>query len=305
MKKTSKPIVFFGSGPVAAKSLQLLSDDFQIEAVVTKPRPPHHKGDVPVLGIAEKLKLPIFTTQNKTELDALIAKKPFKADVGVLVDFGIIVSQKVIDYFPLGIVNSHFSLLPAWRGADPITFAVLSGEKQTGISLMLLVEAMDEGPLLAQAPYGMLPDITTPELTEELIELSYEALREVLPKYIQGELQPVPQPTTEPTYSRRLSKEDSNLDWKKPAEVLEREIRAFAGWPKSRATFINLEVVITKAHVIDAEGTPGKTAIIDKQPVVFCGRGALVIDRLKPANKQEMTGQAFLAGYSKVFLQTN
>jgi methionyl-tRNA formyltransferase len=304
MKKISEPIVFFGSGPVAAESLRLLHESFPIEAVVTKPRPPHHHGDVPVLSTAEKLGLPVHTVLSRQELDDLVAAKPFKSHVAILIDFGIIVSQKVIDYFPLGIVNSHFSLLPEWRGADPITFAVLSGQKQTGVSLMLLVEAMDEGPLLAFGIHDLTPDITTPELTEYLIKLSYGLLRDVMPGYLAGDIKPMPQSRTgrSTSYSRRLTKEDGIIDWTKPATVIEREIRAFTGWPQSRTQLGTLDVIITKAHVINASGAPGKTTIIAKQPVIYCGEQALAIDRIKPAGKKEMTGEAFLAGYKHILV---
>src|SRR5690349_4191168 len=136
MKKISEPITFFGSGPVAAESLRLLAQSFTIEAVITKPRPAHHKGSVPVLELAEKLQIPVRTASTKSELDALFDSRPVKSRVAILIDFGIIVSQQVIDYFEYGIINSHFSLLPEWRGADPITFSILSGQPRTGISLM-------------------------------------------------------------------------------------------------------------------------------------------------------------------------
>lgn len=305
MKKISKPIVFFGSGPVAAKSLASLMQDFEIEAVITKPRPAHHKGDVPVLELCEKANLPIFTAEDRKTLDELFSAKKFVSDLAVLVDFGIIVSQKVIDSFPLGIINSHFSLLPAWRGADPITFSILHGDQETGVSLMLLVEAMDEGPLLAQATYPLRADITTPELTEELIELSSKMLSEIIPLYLKGQAHPMPQdPSRLASYSRRLSKQDGIIEWSKSAVVLEREIRAFAGWPKSRATVGGMEAIVTKAHVINKTGTPGRTAVIDGQPVVYCGEKALLLESIKPANKKQMSGTAFLAGYKKMFLNT-
>lgn len=300
MKKTSKPVVFFGSGPVAAESLRLLAQNFSIEAVVTKPRAAHHKGDVPVIRMAEELKLPIHTVSNKRSLDELIAQNPFESKIGILIDFGIIVSQKAIDYFPLGIVNSHFSLLPEWRGADPITFAILSGQKTTGVSLMMLVEAMDEGPLLGYGVYGLSDTITTPELTAGLIELSDTLLKTIVPDYIEGLIVAQPQTTDiEATYSRKLTKEDGVINWQKPAENIEREIRAFIEWPKSRAAIANREVVITGAHVVDLSGQAGSFAVVDKQLVAYCGEKALVIDTLKPAGKQEMTGQSFLAGYKQ------
>lgn len=311
MKKTSEPIVFFGSGPVAAESLRLLAQNFVIEAIVTKPRAAHHKGSVPVLELAEILKLPVYTAENKKQLDDLFKQHPFKSRLGVLIDFGIIVSQDVIDYFPLGIINSHFSLLPEWRGADPITFSILSGQKSTGVSLMLLTAGMDEGPLLARTDLAIPANMTTPELTRQLIEQSDEALQDTIPRYLSGETKPASQEDTAkmlgrpftPTYSRKLTKEDGVLDWSKSAAQLEREIQAFIDWPKSRTEINDLELIVTAAHGSTQQGSPGTPTIIDKKPAFFCGKDALVIDRLKPAGKKEMTGEAFLAGYKKLFLQ--
>jgi methionyl-tRNA formyltransferase len=298
MKKISSPVVFFGSGPVAAESLRLLNTNFTIEVVVTKPRPEHHKGDVPVIRVAEELGLPIFTVVNKRTLDDLIESTSFKSRLGILIDFGIIVSQKAIDAFPLGIVNSHFSLLPEWRGADPITFSILSGQKETGVSLMLLTAGMDEGPILAYGTYELTPTITTPQLTHELIELSDALLQETMPGYIEDSIVAQPQnPTQEITYSRKLTKDDGVIDWGKSATQIEREIRAFIEWPKSRTIIAGRDVVITQAHVVSITGAPGKAIVHEKQLVVSCGKDSLVIDHLKPAGKKEMTGQAFLAGY--------
>lgn len=298
MKKMSSPIVFFGSGPVAATSLELLAQDFTIEAVITKPRPAHHKGDVPVISVAEKLGLPIHTVTNRKTLDQLLETTVFKSRVAILVDFGIIVSQEAIDTFPLGIVNSHFSLLPEWRGADPISFAILSGQKMTGVSLMLLVPAMDEGPLLGYGVYDIPEGTTTPELTSDLIQLSHALLCQIVPDYVAGKIAPQPQTDkVEPTYSRKFTKEDGIIKWNKRAVDIEREIRAFIEWPRSRATIAGKDVVITKAHVIDKDGPVGTLDVFDKQLVAFCGEQALVIDTLQPAGKKEMTGQAFLAGH--------
>lgn len=309
MKKMSETIVFFGSGPVAAESLRLLSKNFYIEAVVSKPRPAHHKGEVPVLEVAKELNRPLLTATNKATLDELFAGKPAKSRLAVLVDFGIIVSQQVIDYFPLGIINSHFSLLPEWRGADPITFSILSGQKRTGVSLMLLTAGMDEGPLLAQADCKIEAHTTTPQLTEQLIEMSDSMLTTILPLYIDGSALPADQMAVtisdaqEPTYSRKLTKEDGILDFTRPATQLEREIRAFSGWPKSRTSLDNnFELVILDAHVANDDGQPGDRKIYNKLPAIQTADGLLVLDRIKPAGKRDMSGQAFLAGYRNIFL---
>jgi methionyl-tRNA formyltransferase len=295
MTKTSEAVVFFGSGPVAAKSLALLAQDFNVEAVITKPSTLSEMSAI--------TSAPTHAVSNKKELDKLFAEATFTSQVAVLIDFGIIVSQAVIDYFPKGIINSHFSLLPQWRGADPITFSILSGQKQTGVSLMLLVEAMDEGPLLAQAPYDIQPNETTPTLTASLIELSHQSLKKTLPLWLLGETQAASQESIslcpdKLSYSRKLTKADGIIDWSKPAEQIEREVRAFIEWPKSRTTIGDLDVVIASSKVVKKQIEPcGKFWVENKQLFVSCGKDSLEILTLKPAGKKEMPAKAFLAGY--------
>lgn len=290
MKKMSETVVFFGSGPVAATSLELLAKSFVVEAVITKPKPEHHRGDFPVIDLAEKLKLPMYTARNKAELSDLITTTLFKSRIGVLIDFGIIVAQDVIDAFPLGIVNSHFSLLPEWRGADPITFAILSGQPKTGVSLMTIDEGMDTGKILTQKTWHIKPGSTATTLTDELITLSDQLLAEYLPRYVSGDIKPRQQPhPNRATYSRKLSKEDGLVDLSKPAEQLEREIRAFSEWPKSYTQLAGKDVIITQAHV-SSDTSPKDLALKTSQ-------GYLIIDQLKPAGGKEMTAQAFLAGH--------
>ena len=302
-------IVFFGSGPVAAQSLQLLLEWCDVEAVVTKPQPAHHKEPFPVLTVASQYNLKRFTAQGRKELSEVFASKPVASRIGVVIDFGFIINQDVIDYFPLGIINSHFSLLPEWRGADPITFAILSGQPRTGVSLMSIVAAMDEGPLLAQGEHTMHPDETTPSLTQELIHLSDGLLRESLPGYIDGRLKLASQEEVcrmigreyRPTYSRKLSKEDGVLDFTKSAVQLEREIRAFIDWPKSRTVLAGKDVVVTRAHAVptnDPDSKPGDVSVVKAAGVIQIqtSDGNLCVERLKPAGKPEMSAIAFLAG---------
>lgn len=301
MQNISETIVFFGSGPVAAESLALLAESFSIEAVVTKPQPTHHKEVFPVLATARKLGLKTLTPANKVELSALFATRPVTSRVGVVIDYGIIISQQVIDYFPLGIINSHFSLLPRWRGADPISFAILNGDKQTGVSLMLIVAALDEGPLLAQAPYDIPANMTTPELTRDLIEISAKTLAEVLPLYTNGQLHITAQnPTETVSYSRKLTKADGQLDFQRPAVELERQVRAFVPWPGSQTKIGDKDVTITASHVIAGSGPAGKIYRDGKTFGFYTTENILIIDQLKPSGRSEMASQAFLAGYGKL-----
>lgn len=291
--------VFFGSGPVALKSLELLSESFSIEAIITKP--------------ATKDRMqqsfpgtPVYVVANRAELDQLIAQQSFTSLFGILIDFGIIISQSVINSFRLGIINSHFSLLPEWRGADPITFAILSGQAQTGVSLMLVTKGMDEGPLLAQAPCDIPQGATTPGLTEELIGISDVLIKNIVPAYVNGSVVPAPQeqislaPDPTPTYSRKLTKEDGKLDWVKPATRLEREIRAYIAWPHSYTSLTGRDIIITHGQVADRTGQPGEVQTESNRLFICCGEQALEILQVKPAGKAEMSAKAFLAGYGRM-----
>lgn len=289
----SNKIVFFGSGPVAAESLRLLLAHQEIEAVITKP------ATVREMAAVAKDTC-VHSVNTREDLDTLIATDAFEANLGVLIDFGIIVSQAVIDSFTFGIINSHFSLLPEWRGADPITFSILSGQQKTGVSIMLIDTGMDTGKLLAQAPLSIGKDETTPTLTEKLIPLSDQLLQETIPLYLQGKILPHEQPDQDSaTYSRKLTKSDGVLDFTKPAEQLEREIRAFIDWPKSRTQIAGKDVIVLAATVDKKySGQPGTVCKTeDKKIGIQTNDGALIIEALKPAGKNAMSSEAFLAGY--------
>lgn len=295
MKKTSETIIFFGSGPVAAASLKLLAKHAAVEAVVTKPST---LAEMTAVSPTDR----IYTVSNRAELTELVISEKFKSPLGVVIDFGIIIGQDVIDAFELGIINSHFSLLPEWRGADPITFSILSGQTKTGVSLMVIDAGLDTGKIIAQKSLPINADETGITLTDRLIHLSDAMLQEHLSVYAAGERVPRSQPHPDrATYSRKLAKDDGILDWDKTAEQLEREVRAFIGWPKSRTMLAGKEVIVTAAHAATGDQEPGKTTIDGKTIKVGCKKGLLVIDRLKPAGKNEMTAEAFLAGHKQLF----
>ncbi len=301
------PLVFFGTGPVSLHCLKGIRADFAIEAIITKPdrvapNGKHHEHPVRRWGEAQAI--PVHQVANEVELAKVCAASDFASRAGLVVDFGITIPTTVIDSFELGIINSHFSLLPRLRGADPISFAILESHKETGVSLMRIVPAMDEGDILSQERYQLPDGVTTPELTRALGKISNRMLMRDLPRYLAGELIPQPQDSSiTPTYSRRLTKQDGLIDWTKPAAVLEREVRAFTGWPGSRTTLFGREVTITTTHVVvgddstDEIAMPGGTITHpDEALVVATGNGLLAIDRLKPAGKQEMSAADFRRG---------
>ncbi len=299
---SEETIVFFGTGPVAAKCLTKWLPNFKIEAVITKPQPDHHKVKMPVLEVCEKNNLKVISVTNKDDLDIAIQSNKLTSKIAVLIDFGIIISEKVIDHFPLGIINSHFSILPELRGADPITFAILSGQKTTGVSLMDIVPAMDEGLIYAYKEIDLKDDITEPQLTEQLIELSDDLIKEYLPKIMSHSIQAKSQDITgrQKSYSRKLTKQDANLDFTKSAAELERQIRAFISWPGSQTKIGDIEVKILEAKALaqaNKKSTPG-SIIYSKDSLSFQTANSLLnIIKLQPLSKKAMDIKSFIAGY--------
>lgn len=293
-------IIFLGTGPVAAASLEFIVKYFSIEAVITKPRAPHHKGSAPVEELATSLDLPLHFVANKKELDDLTTRAQFASQAGLVVDFGIIISQQVINSFEKGIINSHFSLLPEWRGADPISYTILSGQSKTGVSLMLIEPTLDTGKLITQRSIAVDAKDTTGTLTDKLIKFSNELLLEYLPAYLDGKIKPKNQPHPDrATFSHKLSKSDAQINWQEGASVIERKIRAYQPWPKARAMIGSIECIIIDADVVPSMGRPAGTLslIPPAQLVIACGEDALAINTLQPLGKKEMPVKAFLAGY--------
>jgi methionyl-tRNA formyltransferase len=309
------PIVFFGTGPVSLSCLEGIYDAFEIEAIITKPdrkAPSGRTHEHPVRAWAESHEVPLHQVADKAALTKLFDQERFSSSAGLVVDFGMIIPAVVIAAFARGIINSHFSLLPRLRGADPISFAILGGQTRTGVSLMKIVARLDEGDLIAQEEYALPAVITTPELTSALSDLSNGLLREYLPKYIKDEIKLWPQdPAVPPTYTRRLTKADGALDWRKPAAQLEREVRAFISWPGSRAELFSRSVTVTAARLVsqlDVASSADAVTHLDFQLpgtvlrgwpdrlFVVCGDGVLEILRLTPAGKRPMDAAAFLRG---------
>jgi methionyl-tRNA formyltransferase len=219
------------------------------------------------------------------------------AQAGVLVAYGKIVPEDIIEIFPHGIVNIHPSLLPKHRGSTPIETVILRGEEETGVSLMSLVKEMDAGPVYVQQKVTINGAETKQLLADTLSMLGRDLLIMHLPGILAGQLQPKPQNEKEFTTTKQITKNDGLIDWNKPAGELEREIRAYAGWPRSRTTIAGNEVVITKAHVDYGDGVAATLWLNGKQFGMHTAKNVLVIDALIPNGKKEMPAEAFLAGY--------
>lgn len=293
-------LIFFGTSDFSAPALEaLIKAGFSLVAIITKPDKPGGRGQkliepaVKKIAIQHKIKVfqPLKFRDIREELEAL------KPDAGVVVAYGKIIPQSVIDLFPKGLINTHASLLPKFRGPAPIEAAIREGEKETGITLMQIDAGMDTGPVYVMESVS-LENANRLDLYDRLSQLGSDMLVRYLPDILSGKLKPKAQNHDQATVVSMISKADAPIDWLKPAAEIERVIRAHLGWPGSTAAIAGNEALITEAHVVEGTGEPGLAFKTDaKELAVFCGKDALVIDRLKPAGKKEMTGRAFLAGH--------
>lgn len=239
-----------------------------------------------VAEIANEHNIPLILSDNMQKIAHIL--DTIQPDAAILAAYGNIIPQPVIDMFPDGIINLHPSLLPAYRGPTPIETPILKGDSATGVSIMQLTAGMDSGPVYVQQSVDIAPDIDKFTLCEHLHTLGASLLLDNLDAILDGSLQPTPQDDSRATFSKLIIKSDGILDTDKPAVQLEREVRAYAGWPGTRTTLGSVDVIVTKSHVSDTA----------EELSLRCKDGNyLVIDYLKPAGKKEMPAGAFLAGY--------
>ena len=298
MTHTSKTIVFFGTDEFSAASLrELIAKGFTIGAVVTKPDSQKGRGRAltkPVVKqIAEANGIPVWQPLRTDALAEHIRKLSNNGKqqlVGVLVSYGRIIPQEVIDLFEPGIVNVHPSLLPLYRGPSPIESVILNGDTETGVTIMQLSKAMDAGPIYSQVTVPLLDVETAPELELQLAELGAQELSLTLPAIMNGTVKPTPQDDSVATYCQLLTKEHGHLDTSVlSSEQAERRVRAYRLFPKSKVTIGGHQIVITKAH-----GTNSHSSPLD----LPCNDGRfLSVDELIGPSGKSMNADAFLNGY--------
>jgi methionyl-tRNA formyltransferase len=299
----SKTIVFFGNERLAtgvttsAPTLQgLVSAGYKVSAIIAHGAATNSrlKRELEIEQVAKTNDIPlILPNKLKGIKDQLFS---FRPTIGVLVAYGQIVPQEIIDIFPKGIVNIHPSLLPKHRGPTPLESVILEGATYTGVSLMSLAKTMDSGPIYAQSELALSGQETKQQLADQLLDIGSSMLLELLPGIIDGSVSAIKQDESSATYDSLIRKEDALIDWSKPAQRLEREVRAYATWPQSRTSLYGKDVIITKIRVVDQNGNPGKLQITKHQLIIYCGHQALEILELKPAGKAAMSAKSFIAG---------
>ena len=294
-------IIFMGTPVFAVKSLEACLALGEVVAVVTQPDKPRGRGQEvsfsPVKELALARGIPVLQPLKIRGTNFADELRALNADVAVVTAYGKILPQDVLDAPRRGCVNVHASLLPRFRGAAPIQWAIAAGDERSGVCLMQMDAGMDTGAVIECAELPIAPDDTSATLHDKLSALGGEVLKRSLPRYVAGEISAVPQPTEGVVMAPMIKKEDGRLDWSRSARELERRLRAFTPWPGAFCTFDGGLLKVAKAVVGEWKGAPGTVLSAGPEGVeVACAEGSLKLLSLQPEGKRAMTAQEFLSG---------
>lgn len=302
-------IVFFGSPPSALESFnRIIEDGHKIELLITQPDRPSGRGHSlsfsPIKKQALEKNIPVSQPEKiRKDPDVLNRLKDIQPDLNVVVAYGQIMPSSITNLPQYHSINLHFSLLPKYRGASPMQWSLLNGDKETGITIFELNEKMDEGDILAQKKIEIFPLDDAPSLEIRLAHTGAELLSETIAKI--ATIQPKKQDHTLATYAPKIKKEDGRIDWDQNALHIERMLKAFTPWPTIYTFFGNTRLKIIKGKHIELQNiktSPGEIINIHKNGIeTACGRGSVfLIEALQPENKKVMDAYAFSLG-SKIF----
>lgn len=295
-------IIFMGTPAFSVPTLQtLLSSRHDVVAVYSQPPRPSGRGHQvqksAVHHLAESAGIPIFTPTSlkKEEEHALFASH--KADIAIVVAYGLILPKAILEAPRLGCMNVHASLLPRWRGAAPIQRAIEAGDQETGITIMKMDEGLDTGPMLLKKSLPITPQTTATSLHDALSEMGGPLLLEALEAYNAGTLHPTPQPVQGITYAAKLTRDEAQINWHDPADVWARKIQAFTPWPGIWFDHEGTRLKVLAADVVPhIQGAPG--TVLDDQLTIACGEDALRIQTLQRPGGSALDATSFLRGYS-------
>ena len=300
-------LVFMGTAELSCASLQRLVDTtgLSILAVVTQPDKPKGRElkltPSPVKALAERLHLSVLQPLRAREENFASQLQELKPDLMVVVAYGQILPQRLLDLPRYGCLNVHTSLLPKYRGAAPIQWAIADGESETGVTIMKMDAGLDTGPVLATRRTPILPADDAQTLHDRLAQLGAGLLTETIPDYVAGKILPQPQPAQGASYAAKIKKDDGRIDWSLPARKTWNRLRAFTPWPGG-FTYLAGEpkpqlLKIGKAEVREQTWPPGTVLSADKGGIVVgCGEGALRILELQREGGKRLGAEAFLAG---------
>lgn len=294
-------VVFMGSPEFAVPALRALSGACDVVGVVTRPDRPAGRGQrlhpPPVKVAALEGGIPFVQPPRLADPEAMVQLQTWKPDLIVVAAFGQILRQGVLDLPRHGCINVHASLLPRWRGAAPVQAAILHGDRETGVTLMKMDAGLDTGPILAQRSILIGDEDTGGSLSERLADVGAELLLEKIPDYVDGKLPAVPQQATLATYAPMLTKRDGALDFRRSANELARQVRAFHPWPGSYLEWAGGRVEVWRARVASGVRFPvGDVGGVKGLPAVGTADDALVLEIVQPAGRSPMPAADFARG---------
>ena len=302
-------VVFFGTASLACPILAALVEAqfVSVMAVVTQPDKPKGRDlrllPTPVKELALKLGLPVLQPLKARSPEFITELAALQADLIVVVAYGQILPQAVLDAPRFGCLNVHTSLLPKYRGAAPIQWAILEDQSQTGVTLMKMDAGLDTGEIVAQRITPILPTDNSQTLHDRLAQMGADLLTETIPDFVEGKIQLLKQSAEGVSYARKITKEDGHLDWTQPARTVWNRVRAFTPWPGA-FTFLPDEPkapllkIWEGAVVSETSSTPGRILSASKDGIVVsCGQDSLRILQLQREGGRRLTAQEFLTGY--------
>ncbi len=297
-------ILFMGTPHFAVPSLEALARRYHIAMVVTQPDRRSGRGrrpqPPPVKEAALRMQLPVWQPQTLRSPTTVAHLREMAPDAIAVAAYGQILRSNILAIPARGCINVHASLLPQYRGAEPVVAAILAGEEETGVTIMLMDEGMDTGPILAQRSIPIAHDDTRESLTQKLAHLGAELLLEVLPRWLKGEMTPQAQDEALASYAPLLRREDGEMDWSRPAVVLERMVRAYAPWPGTYTQWEGKRLKVLRAQV--TQGVQGATGEVVEAPegiAVVSHEGSLLIEEVQLAGRRAMPATDFARGQQR------
>lgn len=296
-------IIFMGTPEFAVPSLKKLCEVHEVVCVVTQPDRPKGRGQKllppPVKVFAEEKNIPVLQPLKVKTPEAVAELKKFSADLIIVVAFGQILSQEILDLPKFGCINVHASLLPRYRGAAPIEWSLINGEKITGVTTMQMDAGLDTGDMLLKAEVKISDEMILPELREKLQETGAELLIKTLEKLQRGELQPIKQDDSLSNYAPMLKKETGLIDWNKSAREIHNLVRGLYGGAYAFMNGQKIKIWRTKIHSENSKTPPGKMKIHGKNILIGTGQGTLEILEMQAPNEKKVDAEIICAGFKK------
>ena len=301
-----KRVVFMGTPAYSVPVLSgLLEEGYDVAGVYTQPDRPTGRGNrvVPpqVKRFALGKGLPVFQPVSLRGAETREQIASLSPDAIVVAAYGLLLPPRVLSLPELGCLNVHPSLLPRYRGASPVASAILNGDHVTGVTIIRMDEGMDTGPIIAQRETSIGPDDTTEDLTARLFQIGAALLVEVLPRWERGETHVRAQDDSQATVTRRLVKDDGEIDWGNPAAYIARQVRAYHPWPGSFTRWSGKLLKIIEASAMDSDlsdsNSPGRVVSLESGVGVVSGDGVLLVRRLQLEGRRALGARDFLQGY--------